>query len=346
MNTTLNETGGASMVVEYVRLPDVIEPGRYDAFGRKDPDGNLLLGIGSGICHMWAVFKNGLRPGQIGSMTFSNVPGSYALTGNFTEWQPGPSGYSPHAVQHKMLGDPLGTPKPRPREIPAGTKPMDIEAGEWEDHVSVYENGPDQPPTEVIGAEVNTLMRNIKGDAWIAHSYNAIFHGFPFAQHGIWGYDPNTDNYHGSFVKTVQSNLSVFEGDYDETTHTLTLMGETRNCFGKTDDKGVIYKVTEKRIINYQDMDTKTMEVWQEDPPGEGKFVRRDHVLAKRRVPLKGGNVPRLADSPLTLIALQRGVHLVKVVGQNTTSSHRWCAAGMVMLGPQWLNIFSDALRL
>jgi hypothetical protein len=346
MNGITNERSDPPMVVEYVRLPDVIEPGRYDALGRKDPEGNLFLGIGSGICHMWAVFRGGLKPGQLGAMTFSNVPGSYPLTGNFTEWLPGPPGYSPHAVQHKMLGDPLGTPKPRPREIPPGTKPMDIEAGEWEDHVSVFEQGPDNPPTEVIGAEVNTLMRNIKGDAWIAHAYNAIFHGFPFAQHGIWGFDPNTGKYHASFVKTVQSNLSIFEGVYDEKTHTLTLEGDTRNCFGKTDDKGVIYMVKERRVIVYEDMDTKTMEVWQEDPPGEGKYVRRDHVVAKRRAPLKGGNVPHLSESPLSLVAVQRGHHLVKVVGQNTTASHRTCAAGMVMLGPQWLGIFKDSLRL
>jgi len=47
MNGTTQERGGASVVTEYVRLPDTIEPGRYNAYGQKDPDGNLFLGIGS-----------------------------------------------------------------------------------------------------------------------------------------------------------------------------------------------------------------------------------------------------------------------------------------------------------
>lgn len=346
MSVETNQKTNASMVVEYIRLPDVIEPGRYDAYGRPDPDGNLFLGLGSGIVHMWGVFKGGLQPGQIGSMTFTNVFGSYALTGNFSEWLPGPTGYSPHAVMHKRMGDPLGEVPPRPREIPPGTKPQDIEAGDWINQVHVFDKGPDQPPEIVIGSEANIIMRNVNGDVWIIHKYNAIFQGLQFEQHGIWGYDPNDDHYHATWVKTVQSNLAVYEGSYDERTHKLFFEGETRSCFGDKDPKtGKVYKVKERRIITYQDMDSKTLDVFQEERPG-GRFVQRDQVISKRRPALAGGNVPYIGDTPMNLIALQRGLHVVKVVGQNTSQSHRNAAAGMVMLGPQWNGIFGNAMRL
>src|SRR3989442_1280657 len=96
------------MIVEDVKVPDEIKPGRYNREGRPDEHGRLFLGMGSGIVHMWAVFEQPLKSGHMASMTFRNTFGSYALTGNFTEWQLGPGPFSPHAIMRKQLGDPLG----------------------------------------------------------------------------------------------------------------------------------------------------------------------------------------------------------------------------------------------
>ena len=331
--------------VEYFRLPDQIQPGRYDAFGNEDPDGNLFIGMGSGIVHIWGVFQNGLKPGQMGSTSFTNVPGSYPLTGNFSEWMPGPSGYSPHAVMGKQFGDPEGYLPPRPVEIPPGTQPMEIEEGDWDSHVEVYEHGPDAEPTEVEGFESNWRMRNAAGDLWIVSRYDSLFQGQPFEQHGIFGYDPNTELYHGTWVKTVQANLAVFEGNYDEATRTLTLEGDSRSCFGETDEDGKVFIVRERRTIVYEDMNTKIMEVHQRDRQ-LNRFVLRDRIRATRRPPLVGGNVPHIGEAPFTLVALQRDYGIVKVVGQNTGQAHRPAAGGMVMLGPQWNAVFGNALRL
>ena len=321
-----------SMIHEEVKVPEEIKPGRYNQEGQADEHGRLFLGMGSGIVHMWAVFEQPLKPGQMAAMTFKNTFGSYSLTGNFTEWQPGPGTFSPHAITRKQLGDPLGS------------SPLLAEEGDWENQVSVFEHGPDQDPTPISGSETNSLLRSFTGDLWVNSQYTAIFHDLPFKQYGIYGYDHNTRKFHAAWVKSAQSNLSLFEGEYNPATRTLTLEGETRNCFGKTDAAGVVFKVKERRIIHYPDRNTKLTEIFQEEEPG-GRWVRRDKIHSKR----KGsgvGNAPRLADAPMVLVGLQRAYRVVRVVGQNSSRSERWAAAGMVMLGPQWNAIFKDDLRL
>src|SRR4051812_20735775 len=106
---TATSTGsrGKNCVIEHLRLPDKMEPGIYDENGVRNPDGRLFLGMGSGIVHIWGVFSKGLQPGQMGEMRFHNVNGSYVVTGNFSEWTPGPSGYSPHAIlRHEVIPPP------------------------------------------------------------------------------------------------------------------------------------------------------------------------------------------------------------------------------------------------
>jgi len=327
----MNEKDDA-VVVEECKAPDEIKPGRYNQDGQPDERGRMFLGMGSGIVHMWAVFEQPLKPGQMAAMSFKNTFGSYSLTGNFTEWQPGPGPFSPHTIMRKQLGDPLGC------------SPLLAEEGEWVNQVSVFEHGPDQDPTPVTGSEKNSLMRSFTGDLWVNSDYTAIFHDMPFKQYGIYGYDHNTRKYHAAWVKSAQSNLSLFEGEYDPATRTLTLDGETRNCFGKTDAQGVVFKVKERRVIRYLDRNNKVTEIFQEEEPG-GRWVLRDKIYSKRKG-FNIGNAPMLGDTPMELVALQRAYRVVRVVGRNTSDSERWAAAGMVMLGPQWNEVFKDDLRL
>jgi hypothetical protein len=201
----------------------------------------------------------------------------------------------------------------------------------------------------VKGVEENRLMRNVVGDEWIVSLYSAPFHGGTFEHHGIWGFDPNTGCYHGSWVKTVQSNLSVFKGEYDPERHLLTFTGTTRNCFGERGPDGKVIPVTEQRIIRYLDRNTKTMEVWQTEPNRPDAWVRRDTLVAKRRGDDDNDpnvNVPRLADGRMELVALQHGWREARVVGRNTSDHAVPAAAGLVMLGPAWNQIYGDTLRL
>lgn len=356
-------------VARSVRLPDRIEPGRYNAVGQADPGGNVFIGVGSGIVHIWATFPGGLAPGQRGDMTFLNAPGSYAVTGNFTAWSPGPAGPSPHAEMHKEFGEPRG---PFP--------PQHLEAGVWDITVQVFER-PGEPPQIVQGVETNILMPTVFGpgspvQAYLIKTYAANFHGLPFEIHEIWGPgEPNSRLAEGQVpvtvtsVKTQQANLATFHGVYDADQRILRLEGTVQNCFGKINPAtGKVYMVQERREIKYVDSETKDFRVWQTSPPEDPKettgsskvkgakkarppkdpFSLRDHSVGrKRRTPGSGDtNVPRLGGAPMSLVALQRGRGAVRVVGQNDGDARIDAAAGMIMLGPPWLAFFGETLRL
>lgn len=335
---------------ETVRLPEELTAGRFDRKGEPDVGGRVFIGMGSGICHIWAKFDRELAGGETAAMTFENVPGDYINTGNFSEWSVGPPGDSIHALVRKPLASMPGTKFPEPiTRIGPDTRPMQIESGTWDVEVDVYERGPDEEPTKVRGVERNHLMRNVVGDEWIVSLYSAPFHGSTFEHHGIWGYDPNTGRYHGSWVKTVQSNLSVFEGEYDPVRHLLTFTGTTRNCFGERGPEGKVIPVTEQRIIRYVDRNTKTMEVWQTEPNRPEEWVRRDNLVAHRRSDEDQAtevNVPRLSAARMELVALQHGWRTARVVGRNHYDEARPVAAGLVMLGPGWNAVYGDSLRL
>ena len=75
------------VVVEYVRLPDEIVTGRFNASGKEDPDGNLFITV-KDTSFIWGVFKDNLLAGQRGDMVFTNVPGTFLVGGTFTQWDP------------------------------------------------------------------------------------------------------------------------------------------------------------------------------------------------------------------------------------------------------------------
>ncbi len=345
-----SRTDRAPTVVQYFRFPSELQPGRYDELGLPNPEGRLFIGLGSGIVHTWGVFAEPLEPGQIGETVFTNTPGSYSLTGNFTAWLPGPPGYSPHAVLRKPIGP--GIPKGRyraPEPFGPEATPQDIEEGTWDLEVTVVEPAPGAPPMKVPGVEVNAIMPSWTNDKWVISDYRAMFMGRPFEQRGILGYDTNKEKYVGSWVKSVQANLGQFEGTYDAKTSTLTVEGIVQSCIGARGPDGKFISVKERRVTTYKDRNTKESTVEQNEPDAKGKFTGfklRDRILGRRRPPFAGGNVPCISSGPMALLALQRGVHEVKVVGRNDGQASVRAAAGMVCLGPAWNAVFGEAMRL
>jgi hypothetical protein len=339
---------GPATIVQYLRLPSELQPGRYDELGRPDPAGRLFIGLGSGIVHTWGAFPEPLEPGQMGETIFTNTPGSYALTGNFTEWLPGPPGYSPHAVLRKPIPAPKGRYTP-PEPFGPDATPQDIEEGTWDLDVTVMEPAPGAPPMTVKGVEVNVIMPSWTNDKWVISDYRALFMGRPFEQRGILGYDTNKEKYVASWVKSVQANLGQFEGTYDKKKSTLTVEGVVQSCIGERGPDGKFISVKERRVTTYKDRNTKESTVEQNEPDANGRpkgYKLRDRIVGHRRPPFAGGNVPQTGGGTMTLIALQRGVHEVKVVGRNDGRARANAAAGMVCLGPAWNAVFGDAMRL
>ena len=125
-----------------MRFPDRMEYGRFNNRGEKSDRGNLFVGVGGEICHVWAVFKKPLLPGQFGIMDLEKVPGSYAVTGNVTSWMRGGAGYSPHVYNGGLLGSKAEFVK--------------LEIGQWDVQVDVYLK-PGEPPIRVDATERCTL---------------------------------------------------------------------------------------------------------------------------------------------------------------------------------------------
>ncbi len=75
------------VLVEYIRMPDEIVSGRFNARGEEDPEGNLFITV-KDTSFIWAVFTQTLMAGQRGDMIFSGVPGTFLVGSAFTEWDP------------------------------------------------------------------------------------------------------------------------------------------------------------------------------------------------------------------------------------------------------------------
>jgi hypothetical protein len=348
INLVVDHVDECPTLVEQLRLPDRIAAGRYNSLGEPDPAGNLILGIGSGICHLWGAFSKPLLPGQRAQMDFTNVPGSYPVTGGFSEWIPGPPGGSAHAIDTGFGG--------------ARYKLLKWESGTWDVTVKVYMDNEkpseQQQPIFVQGVETNSLACD-KGPPdlgrWCVSHYGADFLGQRFEQTCLIGVDTSQGlvRYTMSVVKSFQPHISQFHGTYDEATRTMTWEGQVASCFGDRenpdDPRSPLKMVLERRVVTYVNDNEKRMKLYQPKRNREtGKFEERlrDETVAIRRQPTAGTNVPKIGNTLFTLDSLQRGYKLVRVAGRNTGTEVVPAAAGMVMLGPVWLQQFGDAVRL
>lgn len=99
MDIATHSNSEPAALVEYIRLPDAIETGRYDNQGRKSDTGNLFITVRD-TAFLWGVFSQPLRAGQRGEMVFTNAPGTFLVGISFNEWNPALA--EPH-VGHAMF---------------------------------------------------------------------------------------------------------------------------------------------------------------------------------------------------------------------------------------------------
>ena len=348
INLVVDHADSCPTIVEQLRLPDRIAAGRYNSHGELDLGGNLFIGIGSGICHIWGVFSRPLVPGQRAQMDFTNVPGSYPVTGAFSEWILGPPGQSSHTIDTGFGG--------------SRYKILKWEKGTWDVTVKVYMDNEklpsEQRPVFVQGLETNTVGFE-KGPPdfgqWCVSQYGADFLGQRFEQTCLIGVDTSRGKveFTMSVAKSFQPHLSHYTGEYDEETRTMTWEGDVASCFGDTEDANdpdsPLKMVRERRVITYVNDNEKHMKLFQpkrNNKTGKLEERLRDETVSIRRQGTAGTNVPTIGNSLLTLDSLQRGFKLVRVAGMNTGTEVIPAAAGMVMLGPVWLQQFGDAIRL
>ncbi|MFG0334187.1 MAG: DUF1579 family protein [Maioricimonas sp. JB049] len=108
-------------------------------------------------------------------------------------------------------------PDPQPEEA---HKVLARDAGTWDCTLRMYLQGPDQPPTEYKGKEVNRL---VNGDLHLRTRFTAKLGDRRFEGHGLMGYDPRSEKYIGTWVDNFNVIPSNYSGTFDEESKTLTI---------------------------------------------------------------------------------------------------------------------------
>lgn len=95
------------------------------------------------------------------------------------------------------------------------------EAGVWEASTKSW-MAPGAPPEESTGVETNQML----GGFWLVSEFQGDMGGVPFTGRGQIGYDPETGDYVMTWIDSMAPKLFQCAGSYDETTRTLTFVGE------------------------------------------------------------------------------------------------------------------------
>lgn len=147
-------------------------------------------------------------------------------------------------------------------QTPPLTKPtpehahLTREVGVWDAKSSTWAT-PDAEPTHSTGIETNRML----GKTWLISDFDGDNQGEKFSGHMQLGYDPLKKKFVGTWIDSIEPFLFTMEGDYDNATHTWTLMMTgTSALTGKPE--------TAKLITRYLDDDTKVFEMHM---PVEGK---------------------------------------------------------------------------
>ena len=90
------------------------------------------------------------------------------------------------------------------------------DVGEWDATISITP-GPGAPPQASTGRLIGRL---ISGGRWLVTDFKNHTTGFEGC--GIYGYNPATKRYVGTWVDDMRTNIYVGDGDWDATTRTMT----------------------------------------------------------------------------------------------------------------------------
>ncbi len=98
---------------------------------------------------------------------------------------------------------------------------MAEDVGVWDAEVSVWMS-PDAEPMKSKAVETNEML----GKMWLMSEFEGEFNGEKFTGASAVGYDPIKKKYMGGWVDSMSPFMMKMEGDYDEDSKTLTMIGE------------------------------------------------------------------------------------------------------------------------
>lgn len=144
------------------------------------------------------------------------------------------------------------------------------EVGVWDAEVSMWPS-PDSEPVKSKAVEKNEML----GKMWLMSEFEGEFGGEKFTGASAIGYDPIKKKYVGGWVDSMSPFMMKMQGEYDESTDTLTMHGEGVNAM-----TGKLCK--SKLVTKYTGEDSKTFEMYRE-PDGGGDMFKALEIKYTRR---------------------------------------------------------------
>ncbi len=112
------------------------------------------------------------------------------------------------------------------------------------------------------------------GGLWLISEFKADIGGIPFEGHGIDGYDQDRKRYVSVWVDSITSAIMTFEGTYDESSQSLTMVGQGKGADGQP----VKYKSKSRTV----DQDHNVFEMFQVDPNGKDNLMMTIEYTRKK----------------------------------------------------------------
>jgi hypothetical protein len=148
---------------------------------------------------------------------------------------------------------------------------MAEDVGKWDADVSMWMS-PDAEPMKSKAVETNEMM----GKLWLISKFEGDFGGEKFEGASATGYDPVKKKFVGTWVDTMSPFPMSLEGEYDEGSKTLTMMGEgTDHMTGKP--------CKMKMVTKYAGDDKKTFTMYGEGKDGGEKWQKTMVIEYTRR---------------------------------------------------------------
>ena len=163
-----------------------------------------------------------------------------------------------------------GPPSPKPT---AEHKQLSKDVGTWDATVKTWNGGPDSQATESKGVEVVKLLA---GGLWLHSEFDGKMGDMEFSGSGQTGYDTKKKKYVGTWVDSMSTEIMMMEGDYDQASHTLTMLSK-----GTDPSSGKAYDA--KMTSKYDGDDTRVFTLFMKSDETKGEYMRIMEITYKRR---------------------------------------------------------------
>ncbi len=146
--------------------------------------------------------------------------------------------------------------------------------GTWECDVKMFFQGPNAPPSEFKGVEVNRL---VSGDMYLQSSFNCpMGDRGDFEGHSLMGYDHRIKKYIGMSVNSFTTVPTQLKGNYNKDANTFTVYSTSVDGSGK--------ELKSKHITTWLDESTKKLEVFLlVDAGGKQTNVKLMEIMSLKR---------------------------------------------------------------